>query len=599
MSNQFPFVYVNHGGYTSIDAIGKSEELYLWFARQVKPRERASIEKKCPKPIAGFFEWESEFVCFGSQGDSFDVDIVQHYATKAERERLDRDEDFRQDLVARYADVFTHDLEQWICGIHQWIPVAFFIGPNAFGGTNWAQWSSEQVPVVAVPKLYQFIAKNPDIELEDESPICIILDSLLEQVHPKTDEECAKLLQLLVKYHTACGEQGNLSTLSEQNAHLLAKAFSVRPKEVLHQLAACPASLQLQYLASAYAIKSGVWNTLEKPLLHIQQLLKKVPQKGQKGVAELLIQMAQYLAQSSLGNQVSLALNVMHLAAKSVDATEQNYLQMASFYDRLKAYQPMLLCALQADKKFPNRSDILANILYAADKTGNHELESQYTQKSLLANLHDSNLLVNQLHNLIANQKQAEAKQLFKQYLAQGNRPSPPILHNTLCAYLSDSFGQEEFIRYVLSFYLKKGRNDIKAYAPLTKNMGYLLNTLKRYAESADVFRIFKKAGGSMSPTLYLTHTFTLLHLGNVEQQKSVLEEIEGLLAQQPTYLSTEPTCLYNIAALYVAVGNLKKAIYFAALCKKYCFTEFQKMRTDTCFKPIWKDPGFKMLMKS
>lgn len=170
----FPFPYLNHGA-PDLDAIGKVDSLWIAFAMPVPVKAHTTIEDSCPPPVAGFFKWTERLFYCETPGDGYEDLINEAYGP----------------LSPEVAAAWAAEVEAWIKGIHDEMPIAFFIGPGRPANEDpWDLWSCAQVMPVLVPLIEsaaQEIAAagidDEDDQSDAEASVPMSLDSLSYITH--------------------------------------------------------------------------------------------------------------------------------------------------------------------------------------------------------------------------------------------------------------------------------------------------------------------------------------------------------------------------------------------------------------------------------
>jgi hypothetical protein len=178
--NKYPFIYLNHGEFDA-DYIGKCEELFIWFEREVTVKEQKKIMKDCPEPVNFVCHWGKEFVYFGSDGDTYDWGIAYHYLKKINGTEPDEEDVMDGDCYEEVLPLFQKDLEDWINKVNKIVPVVLFKGPNCNDeGDVWGEWSKENIYKTSMPYLNDYEEKYPGVlkDKEDQKYYRYILEEV-------------------------------------------------------------------------------------------------------------------------------------------------------------------------------------------------------------------------------------------------------------------------------------------------------------------------------------------------------------------------------------------------------------------------------------
>ena len=167
----YPFLFPNHGPIDP-ECIGKCAELWMWFARDVTPAERKKIEERAPPPLSCFMGWDRRFAYFGSAGDSYDAEVIQHYCppelvtaiaeatSNQDWTRVGKLYQKAQDHFDEAAVAFAMDVERWAREVHEIAPLVVFFGPHGGGGDDdaWHRHSQRALGRVMLPVLAEYQA---------------------------------------------------------------------------------------------------------------------------------------------------------------------------------------------------------------------------------------------------------------------------------------------------------------------------------------------------------------------------------------------------------------------------------------------------------
>jgi hypothetical protein len=192
----FPFVYLNHGPLDP-DSFNKVDAAWIAFAEPVSDDVLAALVNACPAPLQGFFRADDAIFYCETGGDHYEIMVREEYGA---------DDD---SVSAEGAAAFSADVEAWVRGIHEQVPIAFVIGPgrpiddgNAAIGA-WALWSEQQLVSVVIPWLERYADTHPDLpeEIEETDATVQRIDrytlSSLRQCFPDDDPQVTRRLDAL------------------------------------------------------------------------------------------------------------------------------------------------------------------------------------------------------------------------------------------------------------------------------------------------------------------------------------------------------------------------------------------------------------------
>lgn len=132
---EHPFIWPNHGP-MDLDSFGKCDGFVLVLQAAPSAEDRRWIQRRCPKPIAGFFDWDGATLTGESEGDVYDVLVNELYGGD--------EDDWRVEGPA--ADAFAKAVQDWVEAVHARCPVRAFEGPGyPEEASEWATWSVEQL----------------------------------------------------------------------------------------------------------------------------------------------------------------------------------------------------------------------------------------------------------------------------------------------------------------------------------------------------------------------------------------------------------------------------------------------------------------------
>lgn len=143
----YPFPYLNQGPLAPV-SIGRCGGFVLVLCAVADASTRRWIEGGCPEPIRGFFHWDGPILRGESEGDVFDVLVIDGFGTGAERRALlDGELEVSHDTAQRFSEA----VERWVRLVHQRAPIAAFEGPGyAEEPGPWEAWSRQQLAATPV-----------------------------------------------------------------------------------------------------------------------------------------------------------------------------------------------------------------------------------------------------------------------------------------------------------------------------------------------------------------------------------------------------------------------------------------------------------------
>jgi hypothetical protein len=163
----FPFVYLNHGPLDP-DSFHKVDAAWIAFAEPLSDEVLAALVDTCPAPLDGFLHADDAIFYCETLGDVYDIMVREEYGADG------------YDVSAEGAAAFSADVEAWVRGIHEQVPIAFVIGPGrpleddngAIGA--WALWSEQQLVPVVIPWLERYADTHPDLPEQSEETDAIV-----------------------------------------------------------------------------------------------------------------------------------------------------------------------------------------------------------------------------------------------------------------------------------------------------------------------------------------------------------------------------------------------------------------------------------------
>ncbi|MFO0608385.1 MAG: hypothetical protein U0324_34785 [Polyangiales bacterium] len=313
----YPFLYVNHG-VPDVESVGKCEEVFLWFERAVTPAERARVMQGCPAPIAHFAHWDDTFCYFGSDGDSYESTLLFEYAPKALREGFERTSPGRdvkawraaharlQDSLSASVARFADEVERWVRGVHDVVPVALFWGPT--GGPEDDPWHADSVARFAEVMYERVGACRPATRAGKTylGFIRTICDDLLVAPPAKDARGDARSVATLDAAAAKALPRRYVSRLSYQEHDLLAVGELVArylgdaPDDAARFARLAPAT-RLVYLASYAASSRRAVDRLADPAGAVRALVAALPPEADRAAVPLAVMMASTMAHDTPG----------------------------------------------------------------------------------------------------------------------------------------------------------------------------------------------------------------------------------------------------------------------------------------------------------
>lgn len=139
----YPFIFINHG--KPLDIYSFQGEAYFIFSFKEIICDNAAkqIEKLTPKILKGSYLWSDKMVMSYSIYE--EDEITMNYMKKRKLGYdVEMDEDLQMELFTDFAD----EIESWANNINKIVHVDFFIGHPAIQGSNWDNYSNDELPNV-------------------------------------------------------------------------------------------------------------------------------------------------------------------------------------------------------------------------------------------------------------------------------------------------------------------------------------------------------------------------------------------------------------------------------------------------------------------
>lgn len=313
----YPFLYVNHG-VPDIESVGKCEEVFLWFGRTVTPAERARVMEGCPAPIAHVWHWDDAFCYFGSDGDTYEFTLLFEYAPKPLREAAEgaspqRDPTGWRAAYARLQDSlpasvqrFSDEVERWVRGVHDIVPVVLFWGPA--GGPDDDPWHVDSIARFSEVMYERLGAYRPAMRAGKTylGYIRTLCDDLLVAPPARDARGDARSVATLDAAAAKALPRRYVSRLSyDENAllsvgELVARYLGDAPGDAARLARLAPAT-RLVYLASYAAASRRAVDRLVDPAATVRDLVAALPAEAERAVVPLAVMMASTMVHDTPG----------------------------------------------------------------------------------------------------------------------------------------------------------------------------------------------------------------------------------------------------------------------------------------------------------
>lgn len=628
--SKYPFIYLNHGAINP-ESIGKNEEIFIWFKREVTKKEQKKIIKNCPPPLNCVLCWGKEFLYFGSGGDTYDFEIMQTYASE-ESMAFNQLEDMEEEEMEEYLaetdfestyetamqkaiPIYTKALEDWIMEVHEIVPIVFFNAPNnPEEQDDWAVWSEEHLYNATLPYIKNYKEKYPQIfECENEELrfFGYIFNFLCHYI--KTENRVlAEVLSEIEFCFDLDGIDSAFDRLNMEdsqlqgNANMLLKVLSHLSKEerVMHISKLKPYT-QFAYYASYASSQNNDILANEKPIELLQKLIKDLPPSKKDIIStylrfagENLVRIGPGFSKRKDTTHAGLAAEILELSLLYGDSKE-TFINCAAFYDWQKDYKSMLRVSLEGLKKFKNNNVLITNILYSAEKCGEKDIVAQYVHKKTA----DPMMMANQSYSLVTSGKLKEANDLLLGHFKKQGEFNEYSLNNLL--YLCNNYQLPE--KKLLDEILELSINNLKNNASYRKlpdfanNLVILMNNLTKFKDVIELCIEYRNLGAYITCSLYCGYTYAASMLGDKTIIKTALDEATAALAKYSDEFKLDtasyPILNGNIAGLNALLGNKEKMLEALKKTKKI-HPDFQVLKADNDFKEYWDDKDFLKLFK-
>lgn len=392
----FPFLYIEHGA-ISPECVDKCEEVFFWFSRPITQQERDKIMKDCPPPLSHVWHWDSEFVYFGSAGDTYEFEVIEGYIPKALKPKLDqlrKPEQYMEyyKLTQQYKDeaieAFTEHLERWVEQVHKIAPLLLFWGPRSDDESDeWNQWSEANFSEIMADRLKNYKVQEDGEEyfgwIKDRCRALIVASSKSKKSakpqekspapkgakSSKTDNKKSGTDKAKESIEDGCRAHRPtrlIERLTSDEGHLLELAQSIsvyigKTKTRWATLETFSPLAQLIYLASYQCEDEGAFHHYSPISKRIKALIGKVRADEKASVLHLVRMTAQTITHDSPAfdgyekKHAAIAAELMQMAMPFGKPTPGTYARTARYLrwaGDLKGAQQMIT---QAEKKYGAR----------------------------------------------------------------------------------------------------------------------------------------------------------------------------------------------------------------------------------------------------
>ncbi len=621
--SDFPFPYFNHG-VLDPDYIGKSEELFLWFERELTADERQRVVRTCPKPVAGLFAWGDRFLYFGSHGDSYDVDILDTYGPPV---ALYDDED----SYAALSDAvlkFNEDLRRWAQEVHAMVPLAFFVGPHGAAKDDWGQWSEEQLDA-ALDQVVVYAGERPEILALLERPLDpdATEEELAEEARfssyifgaiARWDPQLVMGVAALDLLYATDGIWSPLSRLSwdEKKLHrnadpvsvYLVRGGAVDAESALRRLAPYT---QLAYLASHGARRAEVLTKLDDPVAFVERLLSELPPRRAVVATSLVQMIADNQCQVGPAYEdpdqayAELSAALLSLVQNRDDCPPEAFVHGAMYCEWSGAFADGVAVAEHGLARYPGSLE-LARAAVAVANLGGMTAEAA-TFSELVAELEASGAadpallersVVDQSFALVQAGEVDRARAVLVSYLEGGGDMSTDVWNNlmfTVCAAGPPTLGWAEIVaRFMQEL---PDHEQWSEHENLLGSASAAFNENGFAVEAVELLDWAAGLTGGLATALLGNYVYSAYQTGEPDTMQRVADAVEAVFDRVPEAYDSAGL-LENLAELRVALQQPQRAVALLRRLKELGHEDFASLRASEALDPLRERPDFLALFE-
>lgn len=192
----------------------------------------------------------------------------------------------------------------------------------------------------------------------------------------------------------------------------------------------------------------------------------------------------------------------------------------------------------------------------------------------------------------------AGAQKLLLDYLRDGGLKTHDVLGNLFFTLGRLPLPAAEHTALVDETLAAMAKKPELMRAALIENMCVVLNNLGRGAESLELCERAMADDVLLDGNCYIGFTYGAYASQDRAVMRRAIEHVERRMAENPEMLHESPAVFDNTAGIYVALGDVPKALEYVRLCKKYKYENFKAMPSMPEYASIKNDPEFKKLFR-
>ena len=627
----YPFLFPNHGPIDP-ECIGKCAELWMWFARDVTPAERKKIEERAPPPLSCFMGWDRRFAYFGSAGDSYDAEVIQHYCppelvtaiaeatSNQDWTRVGKLYQKAQDHFDEAAVAFAMDVERWAREVHEIAPLVVFFGPHGGGGDDdaWHRHSQRALGRVMLPVLAEYQASA-------EGKRCFGYIKKVVQGHLSRHADEVDLDELRPGLMASIEDGYRSADLSVPFGRLLSssdaplqhlganvqRALSDLPDgERRAWIERLSPFARLCYLASYSAAGSRDLDRFGDLPSYLRGLLAELPRERAHLGPWLLLWTAETLAQDTCAfdkkkrdtSRAGDAAQVLDVALELPGAVAWMWAEAVRYRSWAGRHQEAIEVARRALARFPHDRMIAADAVAAAKAAqkartkGGKAAEREFAEAVEQARTLDPDAFVSKSVALAGKKKLAEMLKLFIKYLAAGGQRAPAPVCNGLYPLIEGVVPDPAFVEGTLAELIEAAATSqaFRLHDQAIVQIGVVLDKFPqhraRFVRLA-LPHLHEPGAGLHAQLLWHAHT-----LADQDAVDHIMARIDEQLAIDPDYLDRQTYTLQNLAEFAAERGQRERALGYLRRLQGADPSRFLAAHREEGLRSLWDDDEYEAL---
>jgi hypothetical protein len=627
----YPFLFLNHGPIDP-EAIGKCEELWMWFSRDVTPAERKKIQKRAPAPLSCFLGWDRRFAYFGSAGDSYDGEVISKYGPPelvARIEEATRDEQW-DEVATLYGEAMEHldeavvafaaDVDRWAKEVHAIVPLVVFYGPHGGGGDGWHEHSKRALGRTMLPLFAEYRADaagetylgyikrlvNAYLGAHADE---IDLGDLRPGMLAALDDTC-RTTELRVPFERLLSSSdAPIQSLGVNVAQALEGLPDAERRAWLERLGPLA---RLAYLASYSAAGTKDLDRVGDLPAYLRALIAELPAERAHLAPWFVLWTAETLAQDTCAfdkkkrdtSRAGDAVRVLDVALALPGATAPMWAEAVRYRSWAGQHEDALATAQRGLAAFPY-DRLLATEAVAAAKVArkgkkptkaDRASDDAFAEALAQSRTLDPDAFVAKTAALAGKGKLAELFKLFQAYLAAGAQLAPGAVCNGLYPIIEGvvpepAFGETTFPRLIEA---ALGSRAFRLHEQAIVQVGIVLD---KFPQHRPLFvrlgmpHVAEPGAGLHAQLLWHAHA-----VGDAAAVETVMAALDTALAADPEHLDRQTYTLENLAEFALARGDKARALGYLERLKRADVPRFQKTQTEEGFRALHGDPAFQAL---